>query len=299
MGEINASPLFDARHCTLAKSMKDAGLPWTPQPGYYVFDQHGLINAPSPFGHAIFFILDLKHFIRRLGSIDGVKADLVWLPTMDQAILLCKKYNVDPAYVESLFVGKTWMTPAESLLALYQALHDMIKEKKEFCHTPGGTPSLDVAKEGAPTDNIEMMHTIQQLFSSAKLAVLATRMDEEPYTNLVAFVSSENLRELFFATTRTTRKFGNLSLHPGVSLLIDSRTHEIADFREAIAVTAVGKAHEVEPSMYTETRDLYLRKHPYLKEFVTSPTCAFVRVNVETYYVVRRFQNVTEVHLSS
>jgi len=42
---------------------------------------------------------------------------------------------------------------------------------------------------------------------------------------------------------------------------------------------------------------LYLSKHPYLKEFVSSPTCALLRMDVETYYVVRQFQNVMELHI--
>jgi hypothetical protein len=44
-------------------------------------------------------------------------------------------------------------------------------------------------------------------------------------------------------------------------------------------------------------RKLYLSKHPYLKEFVSSPTCALLRMDVETYYVVHQFQNVMELHI--
>jgi hypothetical protein len=34
-----------------------------------------------------------------------------------------------------------------------------------------------------------------------------------------------------------------------------------------------------------------------LKEFVSSPTCALLKMDVETYYVVSRFQNVLELHI--
>jgi hypothetical protein len=34
-----------------------------------------------------------------------------------------------------------------------------------------------------------------------------------------------------------------------------------------------------------------------LRDFVSSPTCALLRMNVETYYVVRQFQNVMELHI--
>ena len=43
--------------------------------------------------------------------------------------------------------------------------------------------------------------------------------------------------------------------------------------------------------------EVYLSKHPYMKGFVSSPTCALIKVNIDTYYVVRRFQEVTELHL--
>jgi nitroimidazol reductase NimA-like FMN-containing flavoprotein (pyridoxamine 5'-phosphate oxidase superfamily) len=52
---------------------------------------------------------------------------------------------------------------------------------------------------------------LKELFRSQSLAVLATQEEELPYVTLVAFVSSEDLRYLLFATTRSTRKYANLS----------------------------------------------------------------------------------------
>ena len=34
-----------------------------------------------------------------------------------------------------------------------------------------------------------------------------------------------------------------------------------------------------------------------LQPFASSPTSALVELSVATYYIVRRFQNVTELHL--
>ena len=42
---------------------------------------------------------------------------------------------------------------------------------------------------------------------------------------------------------------------------------------------------------------LYLEKHPYLRNFVESPTCALLALDVDTYYAVERFQKVLEWHL--
>ena len=42
---------------------------------------------------------------------------------------------------------------------------------------------------------------------------------------------------------------------------------------------------------------LYLIKHPHLVDFVRAPTCALIRVAVDSYYMVKHFQHVTELHL--
>ena len=64
-----------------------------------------------------------------------------------------------------------------------------------------------------------------------------------------------------------------------------------------MAVTASGKAVEIIAGKENRFLQLYLAKHPYLKEFVSSPTCALVKVDVSTYYAVRRFQHVLEFHI--
>jgi nitroimidazol reductase NimA-like FMN-containing flavoprotein (pyridoxamine 5'-phosphate oxidase superfamily) len=142
----------------------------------------------------------------------------------------------------------------------------------------------------------EMREIVQNLLSSQRLAVLATQMSGQPYTNLIAFAASEDLKEILFATTRATRKFANLTAEPRVSLLMDDRSNEEADFGQASAVTVMGTATEV-LNLDREARlPLYLKKHPYLEEFVTAPTCALIRVKVEKYIMVTRFQEVREVY---
>ena len=81
-------------------------------------------------------------------------------------------------------------------------------------------------------------------------------------------------------------------------MVIDNRSNRESDFHQAAAVTATGIVKEVEGSEKKSLLKLYLSGHPYLKDFVSSPTCALLRMDVETYYVVRQFQNVMELHLS-
>ena len=142
-----------------------------------------------------------------------------------------------------------------------------------------------------------MKKDLQGLFESQRLGVLATQNEGQPYTSLVAFAASKNLKYLFFATTRATRKFANLVADPRVAMLVDSRSNEVSDFRWATAVTATGEAEEVESHERDEALPIYLQKHPHLEDFVSSPSCAFLRIRVHRYYVATRFQKVIELHV--
>lgn len=143
----------------------------------------------------------------------------------------------------------------------------------------------------------QLKRLLKDLFSSQPLAVLATQSNGQPYGNLVAFVATEDLRSLLFATARGTRKFANIKTDPQVAMVMDSRTNQKVDFQKAVAVTATGVVEEVGDIERDPLLKLYLSKHPHLKKFVTSPTCALLRVEVDTYYVVRRFQKVVKLHM--
>lgn len=138
---------------------------------------------------------------------------------------------------------------------------------------------------------------LKRLFESQRLAVLATQNEGQPYTSLVAFAASEDLKQLFFATTRTTRKYANLTADSRVAMLMDNRSNEVIDFRWAMAVTATGKAVEIDGHQREEASKRYLAKHPHLEEFVSSPSCALLKIVVDRYYVASRFQKVIEIHV--
>jgi nitroimidazol reductase NimA-like FMN-containing flavoprotein (pyridoxamine 5'-phosphate oxidase superfamily) len=145
----------------------------------------------------------------------------------------------------------------------------------------------------------DVKNDLKILFESQPLAVLATHEEGQPYTNLVAFASSEDVRLLMFATTRSTRKYANLTANPKVSLLVDNRSNRPSDFRHAMAVTATGTTEEIDKEKETDLFLDYLKKHPHLKDFVTAPSCALLQVKVDTYYLVKHFQSVMEIHVPS
>jgi nitroimidazol reductase NimA-like FMN-containing flavoprotein (pyridoxamine 5'-phosphate oxidase superfamily) len=138
---------------------------------------------------------------------------------------------------------------------------------------------------------------LSELLESQRLAVLATHNQGQPYGSLVSFAATKDLKKIFFATTRSTRKYANLKGDARVAMVIDNRENAEEDLHKAMAVTITGKAVETAVDEKEACLSVYLEKHPYLKDFVNSPTCALVRVKVETYYLVRRFQEVTELHV--
>ena len=135
------------------------------------------------------------------------------------------------------------------------------------------------------------------LFNTQNLAALSTHHEGQPYTSLVAFYASADVKSIYFATPKTTRKYANLEADRRVALMINSSSNQASDFHKAIAVTAVGKATTIEGIEKERILQKYLSKHPHLEAFVHAPTCALVGVTVESYYMVRNFQNVTEMHI--
>ena len=144
----------------------------------------------------------------------------------------------------------------------------------------------------------QLREAIKGILDIQKLSVLATQEDGRPYGSLVAFAATSDLKTLLFATKRATRKYSNLLAHPDVAMVIDTRTNQAADFSDAAAVTVLGEVEEVAADDRQEFLNIYIEKHPYLKEFVESPTCALLRVRVRNYIIVSSFQNVQELHVN-
>ena len=140
---------------------------------------------------------------------------------------------------------------------------------------------------------------LRKLCHNQPLAVLATAAGSAPYANLVAVVFALDLRHLFFATSRATRKWHNLSSNPQVSLLLDNRRNQITDFSQAAAATILGTAKELIEADRKEGQNLYLAKHPHLTDFLAAPDCALFQVTIAQIYLVTHFQEVMQFDFSS
>ncbi len=119
---------FEARHCEAAARLKAAGLIWRPHVGCFAWDRDEHLPVPSPFPRRIYFILNLGHFLRMLGSLEQVQTKLIWLPTWHQARLLAAQKAIPWSAMADLWGQSAELAPGDELLALYDILLQSLKK---------------------------------------------------------------------------------------------------------------------------------------------------------------------------
>jgi uncharacterized pyridoxamine 5'-phosphate oxidase family protein len=137
---------------------------------------------------------------------------------------------------------------------------------------------------------------LKQVVRTQYFAVLSSVGKEQPYSNLVSFAISDDLKLLFFVTGRKTRKYKNIQENNNISLLIDNRTNQPVDIKRAIAITVIGTAkEEIDPK--SNLREIFLKRYPQLLEFIDDPNNAFILVTVREY-IIAGFDKTQHVAIS-
>jgi general stress protein 26 len=139
----------------------------------------------------------------------------------------------------------------------------------------------------------ELGEILRDLFREQKFAVLATGGGDELRTNLIAFAVTDDLKYFIFTTPRATRKYSNMRKNDRISLFVDNRSNAQSDTRVAIGVTVSGVA-EME-NVSDDLLQLYLSKHPQLREFALSSSNVLIRTRVQRYDIVRGIHHVTNI----
>lgn len=140
---------------------------------------------------------------------------------------------------------------------------------------------------------------LQHLLATQKYAVLATDNQGQPYTSLMAYSITDDLRAFILMTERGRQKYENLMTNPRVAIMVDNRENLGSDLDVTIAVTAQGVAEEITGDARDEWRAFCLARHPALQAFADSPGCAFIRIQVTSYVIVQQFQDVIEWRISA
>lgn len=136
-----------------------------------------------------------------------------------------------------------------------------------------------------------------KLFNFQQLAALATLDNNGPYINLVAFATTDDLKYILFSTSRSTKKYANISKNPDVTMLIDNRKNDESDFYDTIAVTAMGQVNQVNESEIDKLTNIFISKHPILSDFLKSQNNVFLKIKVKKYIIVSTFGQVNELNL--
>ncbi len=138
-------------------------------------------------------------------------------------------------------------------------------------------------------------NSIKELLSYESFAVLSTQGEGQPYSSLICFAFSDDLKKIVFATPTATRKFNLISKSDRVSILVDNRSTNPDSLNQISALTLTGKASILKAEDESEYwRDALINSHPYLEAFVKSPTTGIIVVDVCRYFYVKRFQEVIE-----
>lgn len=141
-------------------------------------------------------------------------------------------------------------------------------------------------------DRLRVLNRTQQQ------AVLATVSNDQPFTSLIAYALTPDMKGVIFATPKDTTKYRNILKKKQVAILIDTRTKTGSDYLETEAVTIIGTAWPIRRGKeWSDLAEIFVKKNPKLTQFVKSPTTALIFVEIAHCLHVSGFQTVSAWHL--
>jgi general stress protein 26 len=132
---------------------------------------------------------------------------------------------------------------------------------------------------------------INNFMQKQKYAVIATQEKNMVYTNLVAFFSSEDLKNIYFLTSKKSKKYNTILKNPNISVLIDDRKNKSNDIKNAAAITVIGQAYKINKEG-SKIIDLFKTKHPNLLNFILSSDSVLIQIKVDNYVYVNNFEKI-------
>lgn len=147
---------------------------------------------------------------------------------------------------------------------------------------------------------MEVKNSLEKLLQNQKYMVLASlNVEGIVCTNLVAFDVDESFENIHFITSKNTRKYANILSNHQVSAYIDNRNNDSMDITNIIGVNATGRAKELDKKKYSDVLRKFKLKMPFLEPFIYSNSNALIRVSVQYFDVVTRFQEVVCIEINS
>ena len=130
-----------------------------------------------------------------------------------------------------------------------------------------------------------MLDQIKALLRRQDSCVLATIDGESPHCSLMAYVADDAGKQLYLITSRNTRKYRNLTRHPRVSLLIDTRNEQARDAAQALTVT--GECTVLNDAVdIARLKAAFARRHAHLGGFLQKDDLAVICVRIESFLLL-------------
>jgi hypothetical protein len=123
---------FTDEEITLARKLRDEGLPWEPAAGHYVYDETGFCKQSSPFQDGVYFILNYSYFMKAVGGVERFQEIMTWLPTWYDAREILRTYRVPDQQVREYLVNNQAIERGIERLSLYELIASRISA------APGG-----------------------------------------------------------------------------------------------------------------------------------------------------------------
>jgi nitroimidazol reductase NimA-like FMN-containing flavoprotein (pyridoxamine 5'-phosphate oxidase superfamily) len=143
---------------------------------------------------------------------------------------------------------------------------------------------------------LKTMQLLKDVIGTQYFAVLNSLGEGLPYSNLVSFAITDDLKSLVFVTDRNTRKYRNIKENNKISLLIDNRANQPSDISQAVAITVIGTARE-ESKSKSSLQTIFLARHPQLLQFIDNPNNALILVTASDY-IIAGFDKTQHVVIS-
>jgi hypothetical protein len=126
---MDQTPRFSPQEVLLAREIHQTGVAWQPAPGQFVYDDESVLPHTSPFQDKVFFILDLKHFIRYAGSIEIMVQRMFWLPAWWDARVWLRGRGISDAKMTSAIEESRALKTGCELECLYELMLTNLRAK--------------------------------------------------------------------------------------------------------------------------------------------------------------------------
>ena len=133
-----------------------------------------------------------------------------------------------------------------------------------------------------------MLEKMKDIVRGNDLCVLATVSEGKPHCSLMTYIPDDECSEIFMVSHKQTKKYGNLTANPIVSLLIDTREERRGQQRMDLkALTVVGEFQAIiDQTKKTLIHAKFSKKHPHLTDFLNDPGAEIFSIKIKSFQLL-------------